>query len=177
MREVMAEARAFLSLPQPEPSEAAPTYRQPSPPGSAEAARRLFAISRPICGTLAEIYLRYRGLDPAIVDISALRFHPSCYYREDGVPKRTFPALIAAATDEAGRLTGVHRTWLDPAAPGEKAPVSSPRRAMGDLLGSGGRFGTATALEPPVLIAGEGLETVMSLRMTMPRTGHTQGVA
>ena len=165
LREVMAEARAFLSLPQPETSEATQTYRQPSPRVSAEAARRLFATSRPICGTLAEIYLRHRGLDPAIADVSALRFHPRCYYREDGAPIRTFPALIAAATDHVGRLTGVHRTWLDPAAPGEKAPVASPRRAMGDLLGSGARFGMTKASEPSVLIAGEGLETVMSLRM------------
>jgi hypothetical protein len=120
MREIMAEARAFLSLPQPEAPEATQRCRQPSPRGSAEAARRLFAISRPIGGTLAEIYLRRRGLDPAIIDVSGLKFHPRCYYREDGAPRRTFPALIAAVTDDARRLTGVHRTWLDPSAPARR---------------------------------------------------------
>ena len=77
-------------------------------------------------------------------------------------------ATIAAVTDNAGGLTGVHRTWLDPARIGEKAPVASPRRAMGELLGRGVRFGFEAGVVTPVMIAGEGLETIMSLRMAMP---------
>ncbi len=165
----MDEARAFLSLPLPEVPSPSPARSSPAPHGSSEAARRLFAMSRPIGGTLADAYLRHRGIDPVVVDADALRFHPRCYYREnDEAPTRIFPALIAAATDRAGRVTGVHRTWLDPHHIGEKAPVSSPRRAMGDLLGSGVRFGMHTDAPLSVLAAGEGLETIMSLRMVMP---------
>jgi hypothetical protein len=169
VRDAMDEARAFLSLPLPDIAAPSPVRSSPAPRGSSDAARRLFAMSRPVAGTLAEAYLRHRGIDPTVVDVGSLRFYPRCYYREsDGAPLRTFPALIAAATDGAGRVTGVHRTWLDPHHVGEKAPVSSPRRAMGDLLGSGVRFGMRTDTPPSILAAGEGLETIMSLRMVVP---------
>ena len=169
VRDAMDEARAFLSLPLPDIATPSPARSSPTSRGSSDAARRLFAISRPITGTLADAYLRHRGVDPAVVDIGALRFHPRCYYREsDNAHTRTFPALIAAVTDFAGRLTGVHRTWLDPHNVGEKAPVTSPRRAMGDLLGSGVRFGIHADTPLSILTAGEGLETIMSLRMVMP---------
>ena len=51
-------------------------------------------------------------------------------------PTETWPALIAAVTDLDGTITGVHRTWLDPSGR-DKAPIDSPRRAMGHLLGQG----------------------------------------
>src|SRR5262249_46830734 len=92
-RDVADEARRFLSLPRPEP--APKSARIPAPTGSAEAARRLLAMSRPIYGTLAETYLRNRGT-AVLHDISALRFHPRCYYRPDeDSPTETWPAMIA----------------------------------------------------------------------------------
>ena len=60
-------------------------------------------------------------------------------------------------------MTGVHRTWLDPSG-GGKAPVAQPRRALGHLLGHAVRFGPAG----DVMAAGEGIETVLSLRQVMP---------
>ena len=169
IRDALDEARAFLSMPWPESPCPALGPIASAKRGSSEAARRLFAMSRPIAGTLAEVYLRRRGLDPSIADTQALRFHPRCYYREaDDAPSRTYPALIAAVTNAGGTLTGLHRTWLDPARPGDKAPVSSPRRALGALLGAGVRFGAASDAGLSVLAAGEGLETIMSLRMAMP---------
>jgi hypothetical protein len=71
--------------------------------------------------------------------------------------------MVAAVTDSNGTLTGVHRTWLDPAAL-DKAPIATPRRAMGNLLGHGVRFGKAGA----VMAAGEGIETMGSLLAIMP---------
>jgi len=71
--------------------------------------------------------------------------------------------LLAAVTDLTGTITGVHRTWLDPAQ-ATKAQLSTPRKAMGQLLGNGVRFGTAH----DVLAAGEGLETMLSLRTVLP---------
>ena len=61
-------------------------------------------------------------------------------------------------------MTGVQRTWLARDGAG-KAPVATPRRAMGQLLGNGVRFGTAR----DVLAAGEGIETMLSLRCVLPR--------
>ena len=67
--------------------------------------------------------------------------------------------LIAAVTTLDGIISGVHRTWLDPSGYG-KAPIDTPRRAMGFLLGNAVRFGVAD----DVLAAGEGIETMLSLR-------------
>ena len=119
-------------------------------------------MSKPIAGTLAQSYLRHRAIT-APHNTSALRFHPRCYYRShpDDVTQ-TWPALIAAVTDLGGRLTGVHRTWLDPSGH-DKAPLEAPRRALGHLLGHGVRFGVAT----DILAAGEGIETMLSLRSVL----------
>ena len=62
--EVAEEARRFLSLPRAEPT-AAP--RPPAPQGSPEAARRLWAMAKPLAGTLAEAYLHARGIGPSIM--------------------------------------------------------------------------------------------------------------
>ena len=58
-REVAEEARRFLALPCLEPRV---TPRPPAPQGSPEAARRLWAMTKPLGGTLAEAYLRGRGI-------------------------------------------------------------------------------------------------------------------
>src|SRR5271169_1984435 len=53
-RDVAEDARRFLSLPRTEPPY---EPRPPAPTGSPEAARRLWAMSQPIHGTVAETYL------------------------------------------------------------------------------------------------------------------------
>lgn len=167
-RDTLEEARRFLgsaaAVVDADPPHSAARSSRPS--GTPNAARRLFAASRPIAGTIAERYLRARGLHCAGT-LSALRFHPNCFYRraKDDAPdaRATWPALIAAVTDEAGTVIGVHRTWIDPVAL-TKAPVATPRRAMGQLLGAGVRFGAAGA----VMAAGEGIETMLSLRAALP---------
>jgi hypothetical protein len=161
MRDVFDDARLFLSLPCLKPK----SWQQlpPAPTGSPESARRLFAMAQPLSGMIAEAYLRCRGIT-ALHGLGALRFHPRCYYRPDhDAPTETWPALIAAVTDLAGTITGAHRTWLDPFGRG-KAPVDTPRRAMGHLLGNGVRFGLAH----DVMAAGEGIETMLSLRSALP---------
>ncbi len=159
-KDVADEARRCLALPHAVP-EPASSYRRktPVPTGSPLAAKRLFSMARPITGTLAESYFRNRGIT-ALHETANLRFHPACYFRlEGGGATRQLPAMVAAVTDLAGRQTGAHRTWL--AADGfGKADVETPRRAMGDLLGHGVRFGVTQ----DVLAAGEGIETVLSAR-------------
>ena len=156
-RVALDEARAFLNLPMPPIHHAEPPARG----GSSEAAKRLFAASKPVRGTLAERWFRQRGiLLPA--DASALRFHPRCFYRGPA-GRETWPALIAAVTSPSGAMTGVHRTWLHPG--GGKAPVDQPRRALGALAGNAVRFGSAS----DVLTAAEGIETALALKMVMPK--------
>lgn len=164
LADTLEEARLFLSLPAPGPQQ--PLRQTPAPTGSSEAARRLWGMSRPIYGTLAEAYLHNRSITD-LRGCGCLRFHPHCWYRADeddpSTTPEAFPALIASVRDNDGKLTGVHRTWLDPTG-NDKAPVIAPRRAMGELLGNGVRFGQANT----VMIAGEGIETVLSLRQILP---------
>lgn len=173
LAETLEEARIFLSLPRSLPDFDRQESRPPA--GSRKASRRLFAASKPIAGTLAEFYLRHRTIT-GIRSERWLRFHSRCWYRpnEDDVPDtpHAFPALIAAVTDLDGTITGVHRTWLD-AKGTDKAPVATPRRAMGDLFGHGVRFGTSG----PVMVAGEGIETILSLRMAVPPLAMIAGLS
>ncbi|WP_201285413.1 DUF7146 domain-containing protein [Chelativorans xinjiangense] len=167
-KDVADEARRFLALPHPEPEPATSHRRKaPAPTGSPLAAKRLFSMARPIRGTLAESYFRNRGIT-ALHGTGSLRFHPRCYYRPDEhAPTETWPAVIASVTDLDGHQTGAHRTWLDPNGFSEarlgKAPIDTPRRAMGDLLGHAVRFGVAGE----VMAAGEGIETMLSLRCVL----------
>jgi len=161
--DLLAEARAHLGRPQPVLPAATVQRTTKSPSGTSEAASRLFAASLSLAGSLAEVYLRARGITQAVPS-SSLRFHPKCWHRDEGqtrpVPR---PALIAAVTDGAGALQGVHRTWLAPDGQG-KAEVETQRRAMGHLLGN------AVRLTPhdDNLVVGEGIETMLSLVEAVP---------
>jgi hypothetical protein len=224
--EVVAEARRFLGRSQTVPHVVSSAVTSPrgekrrpvdnttssdnsnEPSPTADAARRLFAGSQPISGTMAELYLSRRGITQ-LAGIDALRFHQRCFYRaldfdEDnnrrsnqstanddcGPPDadlQNLPALLAAITDGAGIITGVQRTYLDATALSAggllddllgKARVPSPRRALGDILGHGVRFGFGRSITRPlsphpafgadVIAAGEGVETMLSLRMGLP---------
>src|ERR1700724_4504470 len=52
LRDALDEARSFLSLPRPEPVTERDAHT-PAPRGSPESARRLYAMSEPIAGTIA----------------------------------------------------------------------------------------------------------------------------
>ncbi len=182
--DALDEARRFLGLVRARPgcapasSSGLPsttghgTWANSIIPGLPEAARRLFAVSKPIAGTAAETYLRERGIADAL-EMTALRFHSRCWYRPDpanpGEARDTWPALVAAITDLDGTITGVQRTWLDPSGHG-KAPVATPRRAMGHLLGHAVRFGVVGPAPDTtwIMAAGEGIESVLSLRSILP---------
>ena len=161
--EAFDEARAFLNEPPGRAVElaaydtAAGTTRNP-----VEAAARLFALTSPVPGTLAETYLRGRGIT-ADLDHPALGYLATCYHRAEGsIEPKALPALIARVTDLNGRITGVHRTWLR-ADGGGKADLPEPRKALGELHGHGVRFGATGA----VLAAGEGIETMLAVRSVL----------
>ncbi|MFA5965198.1 MAG: toprim domain-containing protein [Sphingomonas sp.] len=168
LRDTLAEARRFLRLPPPAIADdrQCPHSVARAPQGTPEAARRLFAAARPVMRSVAQTYLRRRGIVD-LRDCDVLRCHPRCHYRpgSDEAPdtRTAWPAMIAAVTDLSGAVTGAHRTWLDPLT-WNKAPVGSPRRALGELLGNAVRFGAAQE----IMAAGEGIETVLSLRQVLP---------
>ncbi|MGO4560173.1 DUF7146 domain-containing protein [Mesorhizobium sp. 2RAF21] len=166
-RDIVDEARRFLALPRPQPLVSDQSRQPAAARGSPDAARRLFAMSQSIAGTLAERYLAGRGILLSPRERS-LRFHPGCYYRDLVTGETlTLPALIAAVTGLEGRITGLQRTWLDPAGTG-KAQLANPRRSLGNLLGNAIWLGLAPGTPVPVMAAGEGFETMASLRTVMP---------
>ncbi|WP_040574125.1 DUF7146 domain-containing protein [Methylocystis rosea] len=151
------EARRFLGAPR-----ATPTERRNEDSRVCDTialARKIWAASAPIAGTKAEAYLRARKISADLND-TPLRFHPALIYRESrNSSSRKLPALVAAVTNHDGEITGIHRTFLDPAC-NAKANVSSPRRSLGAILGNGVRFGVTDDFA----IIGEGIETILSLK-------------
>jgi phage/plasmid primase-like uncharacterized protein len=175
LKEALAEARAFLG--RPALPLAPPQPRPPRATGSP--AQRLFAAGKAVTGSLAETYLRSRGLAvPA--SCTALRFHPRCYVQHEPGKTESWPALLAAATANDGSITGLHRTYLARDGSG-KAPFNEPKRAMGEILGSMIRL-TVSASDS--LIIGEGLETMLTIACLLPHmptaaavsAGHLPGV-
>ena len=161
--DLLAEARVHLGRPQPVAPEMPSPRKDKAPGGIPDAASRLFAASQPITGTLAETYLTSRGIRHLAAS-AALRFQPKCWHRDEGQTKPVpRPAMIAAVTDGAGALQGVHRTWLAPDGQG-KADVATPRRAMGHILGNAVRFSPCD----DVLALGEGIETMLSVSQAAP---------
>jgi hypothetical protein len=161
--ELLAEARAHLGRPQRIVPEIPSPKKDKAPGGTPAVASRLFAASVPVAGTLAATYLTSRGIRHFGAS-AVLRFHPKCWHREGDQTKPVpRPAMIAAVTDGAGALQGVHRTWLAPDGQG-KADVATPRRAMGHLLGNAVRFSPCD----DVLALGEGIETMLSVSQAAP---------
>lgn len=163
--EVAHEARRFLSLPPGPNVHSAGTSVVHIDKG--QKAKKFLDACQSIPHSLAEIYLRTRGLD-GFVDYAALRFHPHAYLRDPKTGHRiSRPALAAAVTDAAGTIVGVQRTFLrfDGL---DKAPMTDPRRSMGRIFGHGVRIGW-NGYDPNLIAVGEGLETVLSLRMVLPK--------
>jgi len=106
--------------------------------------------SRPTEGTLAETYLRNRGITCVLPE--TLRFQPACWHAS----AKRFPALIARV-DGCERFA-IHRTYLRPDGTG-KAEVE-PAKAM---LGPTGGGAVRLTDGPEPLVVCEGVETGLSL--------------
>lgn len=120
-----------------------------------EAAQAIWDASQPIVDTVAETYLRSRGLGmdeyPGV-----LRFHPALPY-----PGKTmrYPVLVARVDDVTGNLTAIWRIFLRE--DGRKADVENPKLGLGPSAGGAVRlFGIASH----VGIA-EGVETALAARL------------
>lgn len=118
-----------------------------------ERARQAQAVwdeALPISGTIAERYLRARGIRCELP--ATLRFHASCWHPS----AKRLPALVALVEGADG--WAVHRTYLR-ADGGGKAGMED-----GDKLMLGGTQGGAVRLAsgPGALLIGEGIESTLS---------------
>lgn len=121
-------------------------------------ARRLWRECRPIGGTIAEAYLRSRAI--TITPGASLAFHPGLRHPSIG---GLHAGMVAAVTDAAGRVFGIHRTFL--AADGQAKANLQPTKMMAGLcLGNCVRFGLPGAESGHVLAVGEGIESSLSVR-------------
>jgi hypothetical protein len=139
-------SRELRSAPRCEPAEEPPA--QPNP-----IAIDLWRAAEPINGTLAQTYLRHRGL---FVDVMpTLRFLPrSAHTYMRGAP---FDAMLAAIQASDRQIIAAQLTWLDPGGTG-KAKVATPRVTIGALRDGAVRLGAAGA----ELGIGEGVETALA---------------
>lgn len=116
-------------------------------------ARAIWCDALPIACTLAERYLRSRGIARRLP--KTLRFAPSIYF---GPAKRKLPALLAALQDSAGKVIAVQRTFLDPVTGTKADPTKEAKRTKGPMHDGAVRLGRVGR----ILGIAEGVETALS---------------
>jgi len=114
-------------------------------------AKRLWQEAQPIAGTLAEAYLRARGITCDLPPV--LRFHPEAWH---GPTAMRYPAMVAAV--QGAGLPAVHRTYLRPDGSG-KASIDPNKMMLGATAGGAVRLADG----PSRLAVGEGIESTLSL--------------
>jgi phage/plasmid primase-like uncharacterized protein len=149
--------RGLLSDGEAKPDFSAPPARpidlQPKAEDRVARARTIWNEGIPLTGTVAERYLRLRGVTRALGS-PALRFHPRATSLDD---RRRRPALLASLTDSNGEVQGVQITLLSQRG-ASKAIVPTPRRVVGKLVGGAVRLDVSGA----TLATAEGVETALS---------------
>ena len=174
----MGDARHFLGIPNSPPTSRSPssavvpaapppTVNPDAPdeshPGAPTGALRLWDACQPIPGTLAELYLRNRGITDTAHD--ALRFHPKLRYRDDNYVTYR-PAMVACVRGADGQVNAVHRTWLD-ATGLDKAQLPQPKKLLDRSKGAGVLFHPERIAKSDIVV-GEGIETVLSVLSALP---------
>lgn len=130
-----------------------------------DAARGILERARPLKGTVAETYLRHRGIDvlPAVGG-----FRRSLQHTNHLTDERTsWPAMVLPVVNEHDELVACHRTWLALDGSG-KAPVHRPKQSLGLIRGG------VIKLLPchgDTLLIGEGIESVLSACILAKRSG------
>jgi len=117
----------------------------------AEQAKRLWREAQPIAGTVAEAYLRGRGITCPLPP--TLRFHGACWH---GPTAKRYPAMVAAV--QGAGMPAVHRTYLRPHGMG-KADIDPAKAMLGATAGGAVRLSDG----PSRLVAAEGIESGLSL--------------
>lgn len=117
----------------------------------AKLAWRLWLEAKPIASTVAETYLRGRGITCPLP--ATLRFHGACWH---GPTARRYPALVALV--EGSGAAAVHRTWLRADGSG-KADIEPAKAMLGATAGGAVRLAQGSGR----LVAAEGIESTLSL--------------
>lgn len=120
-----------------------------------EYAREIWDRADRIKGTLAETYLRSRKINLSVMPDS-LGFLPRLEHKPSG---RAMPAMLAALTNDAGRVVAVQRTWLKADGSG-KAEVDSAKMTVGPM----GAAAVRLAVPGDMLGLAEGVETALSAK-------------
>lgn len=119
-------------------------------------ARSIWRNSAPVAGTLAEDYLRGRGITmplPESLRYAALRY---------GAGGREYPCLISAIVGPDKLLRGIQRTYLADDGKG-KASLDKPKLSLGRISGGAIRLAPAAG----ELIVCEGLEDGLSVQQSI----------
>lgn len=114
----------------------------------------IWSTSTPATGTLAETYLRWRGLDlpiPESIRFAALRYRG-----------REYPVLVAAVTGADDRVCGIQRTYLADDGRG-KADLPTPKLSLGRVRGGAIRLAPVAG----ELVVAEGLEDGLTLHQEL----------
>lgn len=114
-------------------------------------ALNIWKEAEPSTGTLAEDYLRARGIDCSLP--LSLKFHSACWH---GPTNSKVPAMVAAVTI-GSQPVGIHRTFLFE--PGRKAFGKKSKMMLGPCTGGSVHLSKGTG---PLIVA-EGIETGLSI--------------
>lgn len=121
-------------------------------------AKAIWRAAEQAKGTLAETYLRSRGLHMRIPE--SIRFARLSY----GTKGSEYPVLIACIASADNKLIGIQRTYLSSDGIG-KAAVPKPKLSLGRVSGGAIRLTPCAAS----LIVCEGLEDGLTLRQELGR--------
>ncbi|SPF81139.1 DUF7146 domain-containing protein [Pseudoprimorskyibacter insulae] len=144
-------APGLWTPPDPATRAKANTAKQADAKRRADQAFRLWQEAEPITGTIAETYLRGRGITCDLPE--TLRFHPECWH---GATARRYPAMVALV--EGCKSFGIHRTYLRPDG-ASKADIAPCKAMLGATSGGAVRLTD----QPGPLVVAEGIETGLSL--------------
>ena len=118
-----------------------------------EDARAIWRSASPAPGTLAEVYLRSRGLHLPIP--ASIRFAMLPYGQRDGL----HPVLVAVVANANDQFIGIQRTYLN-ASGTRKAAVPKPKLSLGRITGGAIRLAPAARS----MFVTEGLEDGLTLQ-------------
>ncbi|WP_375263209.1 CHC2 zinc finger domain-containing protein [Palleronia sp.] len=156
------------------------------------AAQRIWKEALPAVGTAVEDYLAARGFPPhALAMPSTLRSHPALPYmiHQEGawIEIHRGPAMIAVVQAPDGKLSAIHRTWIDPDRPGKKAQIvhagesQAAKKTLGSVKGGAIRLTSHPCRADgfSTLIMGEGIETTLSavIADAVPGAAYWSGVS
>jgi DNA primase len=137
-------------------TEIAPLPSSADTSDRSDEARAIWRDSVPVQGTLAETYLRSRGIDiplPPTLRFAKLRY---------GTKGREWPCLVAAVTGPDNKLSGIQRTYLADDGLG-KAEFPKSKLSLGRVSGSAIRLAPVTR----ELVVCEGLEDGLTLQQEL----------